>query len=160
MELSEIFRKNLKRHLRKMPRGSQSRLADVLSIGRKHMSDFLAKRKPLSETKREEIANELGYLYEDFLAEGRRLLEGIPPEAERPPHVEPTPHILKLRRISDHTGEGNSREGIIALFQDRESARQINLHLVEIEKADREQFVDIRGYIRGVFKSLDIKKEA
>ncbi len=155
MKASELFREYLKYHLERMPRGAQSRLADDLNIGRKHMNDFLGKRKPLSETKREEIANYLGYEYEIFLAKGRQLIE-----KRESSDVSVTPPTPKLRRISDRTGEGNTREGIISLFQDRESARKIILRLVEIEKVDRKRFVGIDYYIQGVFDSLEIKKEA
>lgn len=154
MEASELFRENLKQHLKRMPRGAQSRLADALNIGRKHMNDFLGKRKPLSETKREEIAKHLGYVYERFLAEGRQLVEKTKPSG-----VSVTHSATHLRRISDRTGEGTTREGIISLFADRETARQMILQLVEIEKVDREHFVAAKSYIHGIFDSLKIKKK-
>lgn len=76
MELSEIFRNALSAVLRKKKRGTQSRLADELNIPRTSMSDFIKGRQPFSETKREQVANALGYRYEEFLAMGRHLQSG------------------------------------------------------------------------------------
>lgn len=67
MKSSEIFRKNIGSYLDKMPRGTQSELADKIGIGRQHMNDFVKGRKMLSEEKREKIAEALGYSYPDFL---------------------------------------------------------------------------------------------
>jgi transcriptional regulator with XRE-family HTH domain len=76
MEIAEIFRETLKHILKAESRGTQSRIADDLGIPRTAMNDFLGGRKPLSETKREQIANYLGYKYETFIAKGRNLLTG------------------------------------------------------------------------------------
>lgn len=152
-----MFRIFLKKILNEKPRGTQSKIADKLKIPRTSMSDYLAGRRPLSEAKRALIAEALGFQYEEFLTHARQFMEGKPAESERPPPVEPP---SKPRRISDRTGEGDSREGIIALFQDRERARQMILRLVAIEKADREQFVGVDYYLKGVCNTLNIKKSA
>jgi hypothetical protein len=158
MKSSEMFREALRNVLSKKPTGEQGRLADALNIKRTVMNDFIHGRRNFSENRKELIADALGYKYEEFLAEGRRLLEGKPAEPEHPLPIEPPSE--KLRRISDRTGEGNTREGIIALFQDRERARQMILRLVAIEKADKEQFVGVDYYLKGVCNTLNIKKSA
>jgi len=74
MKATELFRETLKTLLKDMPRGSQSEIADKIGIGRQHMNSFLQGRKNLSEDKREEIANMLGYSYIEFLLKGRDLI--------------------------------------------------------------------------------------
>ena len=54
----------------------------------------------------------------------------------------------------------NPREGIISLFQDRETARQMNLDMVEIEKLDHDQYLMLIGEIRGTARALKPKKKA
>ncbi len=121
-----------------------------------YISQILNKKRNAPFKTQVILAKVCGYTYEDFLALGRRLLEGVSPEPKQPPPA----HIPKLRRISDRTGEGDTREGIISLFDDRETARQIILQLVKIEKTDREYFVAVRSYVQGILDALDIKKEA
>lgn len=65
-----------------------------------------------------------------------------------------------LRRIADRTGEEDTREGILSLFQDKEKAREAILKLAEIERADKAQFIGVTFFIQGVCSSLDIKKSA
>lgn len=76
MESADLFRESLRAILRSKPRGNQGGLAEAVNVGRKHLNDFLGGRKPLSESKREEIAKYLGYNYEDFLRIGRKLVSG------------------------------------------------------------------------------------
>lgn len=95
MEPSELFKKALKSILKERPRGSQGKLADDAGVGRKHLSDYLGGRAPLSEAKRSLIAEALGYTYEDFLALGRQLLEGKPIAEEK----EPFPHYNEIMRL-------------------------------------------------------------
>ncbi len=73
MENSELFRKTAKSLIDRMPKGAQVRIADELGIGRTYMNDFLKGRKMLSESKREQIAEKLGYSYIDFLILGREM---------------------------------------------------------------------------------------
>ena len=136
--------------------GARSYVARKIGKSQQFVSLIADGKSDGKEDTRRDIAEACGYTYEDFLALGRCLLESKSPEPEEPPPA----HIPKLRRVSDRTGEGNTREGIISLFDDRETARQIILQLVKIEKTDREYFVAARSYIQGIFDSLDIKKEA
>ena len=54
----------------------------------------------------------------------------------------------------------NPREGILSLFQDRGTARQMNLDMVEIEKLDHDQYLMLIGEIRGTARALKPKKKA
>ena len=69
MKTSEIFRIKLKADLKKKGKGAQSKLAKKTGVGIKHLNDFLGGRAPLSEKKRELIAEELGYSYINYLKE-------------------------------------------------------------------------------------------
>ncbi len=73
MKTSELFRKTLKQYLNDEGHGAQSRLADEIGIDRKNLNGFLNGRKMLSESKREEIAEKLGYSYIDFLLLGMKM---------------------------------------------------------------------------------------
>jgi transcriptional regulator with XRE-family HTH domain len=69
MKTSEIFRIKLKKDLKKKGKGAQSKLAKKIGLGVKHLNDFLGQRAPLSEEKREVIAQELGFTYIEYLQE-------------------------------------------------------------------------------------------
>jgi len=75
MNTEKLFRITLKTFLAKQPRGAQSTLADDLGMDRRHLSSFLKGRRPFSESRREAIAEHLGYSYLDFLNMGREQLE-------------------------------------------------------------------------------------
>lgn len=107
METSELFRKTLKAYLDKMPRGSQSRLADKLEMERRYLNDFLNGRKPFSESKREYIAQELGYSYIDFLIMGRNMFsEEIKNEIKQKPFETGPLDVDLLRYIIKSVEDG------------------------------------------------------
>ena len=98
MELIDIYRLALKAVLKQKKRGTQSALADQLKIPRTTMSDFIRGRQAISEGKREQIANELGYKYEEFLALGRRLSNGEDVDFTNK-KKEPFPNYEKIMRL-------------------------------------------------------------
>jgi len=78
MKTSELFRKTLKEYLDKQGHGAQARLADELGMDRNNFNGFLNGRKMISEAKREEIAEKIGYSYIDFLNLGREMFNEYP----------------------------------------------------------------------------------
>ena len=57
-------------------------------------------------------------------------------------------HQTNLRRLSDRQGRKHSREGILELFEDRQTARSIVLAMAEMEKIDPGVLREIKGVIR------------
>jgi len=110
MDSAELFRKTLKSHLKEMPRGTQSRIADELGMERRYLNDFLNGRKMLSESKREEIAEKLGYSYIDFLILGREIDAEIDAEYVKPSdkHVGPLKYAIETLENLVTTIFGNS----------------------------------------------------
>ncbi len=78
MKTSELFRKTLKEYLDKQGHGAQALLADELGMDRNNFNGFLNGRKMISESKREEIAEKLGYSYIGFLGLGIKASEFLP----------------------------------------------------------------------------------
>lgn len=74
MDTSELFRITLQHVLDQMPWGAQSKLADELGIEKTHLNGFLKGRRMFSESRREQIAEKLGYSYIDFLVMGREII--------------------------------------------------------------------------------------
>ncbi len=91
MNTAELFRITLKNFLEKAPRGTQSKIADNLGMKRRYINDFLKKRTMISEKKREQIAEYLGYTYLKFLIMGQQKLESdkrISEYARNDPRIE------------------------------------------------------------------------
>lgn len=55
---------------------------------------------------------------------------------------------LNLQRLSDRQGRKHTREGILELFEDRQTARIIVLAMAEMEKTDPGILREIKGVIR------------
>lgn len=158
--LYSYFFAALKDTVKQRGHGGQKVLAIDAGISDALLSQILSRksRKQASLRTQKALAKACGFdSYENFLAHGRRLLKGEPAESEQPSPVEPT---SELRRVSDRTGEGDTREGVLDLFQNKEKAREAVLLLAGIERTDREQYAEVIGYIRGTANSLDIKKSA
>ncbi len=57
-------------------------------------------------------------------------------------------HERHLRRLSDKQGRRHTREGILELFEDRQTARTIIIAMAKMEKTDPGVLREIKGVIR------------
>ncbi|WP_448873203.1 hypothetical protein [Desulfobulbus propionicus] len=76
-EIAEQFRSALNFLLRQEGRGAQVRLAVAQNIDRGYLNAVIKGRKPAAEEIRLKIADHFGMLYEEMLAFGRRVQEGL-----------------------------------------------------------------------------------
>ncbi|MDR2548931.1 MAG: hypothetical protein LBD10_01805 [Desulfobulbus sp.] len=75
--IAEQFRAALNFLLQQEGRGAQVRLALALNIDRGYLNAVIKGRKPAAEEIRLKIADHFGMLYEEMLAFGRRVQEGL-----------------------------------------------------------------------------------
>lgn len=76
----ESFIRALQREIDEQGYGAQKKLAEKLSVSRQHLNDIIGGRKSAGKRLQERIADAYGFEYENFLALGRMLLEGVPEE--------------------------------------------------------------------------------
>lgn len=57
-------------------------------------------------------------------------------------------HQRNLRRLADREGRQHTREGILELFQDRQTARTIIIAMAKMEQSDPGVLREIKGVIR------------
>lgn len=130
MNPSDYFRKAVI-HLLEEKEMKQLFLAKKMKENPPTLNDFIKGRKNYSDKKKEKIATILGTTYVDMLQLGREL-----DEAERPQprpagkNYVPLPH-----------------KDIINQFQDKETARQINQMLVDIERTDPSKYKEVVDFI-------------
>lgn len=132
---------------------TQAQLADEIGVKPSYISKLENNKKEPSLLFVKAVCLRFD-LTENWLLTGKGEI-AVPEEKPKEEHEQER----HLRRIGDRTGEGNTREGILSLFQDRETVRQMLLKLVEIEK-DREHFLAVKIYVQAIFDSMNIKKSA
>ena len=107
MEISGKFRLFLKECLDKDENLTQVEISRRTGISKTLLNDYLNERKPLSESKRELIAESLGFKYEVAIKIGREIIEG----------PSPAPGDLPLPNIQAEISSKAVAEKIQALTQ-------------------------------------------
>lgn len=129
--VEESFVRAFQREIDTNGYGAQKKVASELSISRQHINDVLGGRKVAGKRLQERIANFYGYSYENFLALGRMLLDGVPKK-----EVEQKASVLRERpdthRVeqSFNIGAGNHtvQEGDQELFLTSDERRLLETY--------------------------------
>lgn len=129
--IKESFVRAFQREIDTNGYGAQKKVASELTISRQHINDVLGGRKVAGKRLQERIANFYGYSYENFLALGRMLLDGVPEE-----EVERKASVLRKRQDthrvekSINVGGGNHtvQEGDQELFLTSDERRLLETY--------------------------------
>ena len=130
-------------------RGMQTKLAKTINKSPSFFSE-LKRGKPVNALHLKAVEILFGFqkLAEILSIDNNEVVQG----SEN--NIRPVP--IPERRVTQQ----NPREGILSLYKNRETARQMNLDMVEIEKLDHDQYLILTGEIRGTARALKPKKKA
>ncbi|MBW1649539.1 MAG: helix-turn-helix transcriptional regulator [Deltaproteobacteria bacterium] len=73
MEISEYFRLAIQLYIKKLGWGSQKRIATAIGIQQSYLSEFLNRKRAISENARVRFAEYINFNYEELIALGRKL---------------------------------------------------------------------------------------
>ena len=142
--------------------GNHDALAAAAGVTPSTISGLLSRKKAGRTKTQAKIALAFGYEFVDFLVLGRCIITKseypsprVYAEELAEAFVGGRPPIREAGQITErrqHTDD--IREGIIALFDNREKARRIILRIAEIEKLDKKCLERFDSYIDGVLDAL------
>lgn len=133
---------------------SQKALALTAGVSRSVINEILKGRRLGRPDTHQKIAKAFDFDLFEFYNKGREIQEGntafennhkfvSPVKRGRPKKTEKLPHDEVIRR-----------------FQDKETARKLNMMLVELENKDPEKYKQAEAYVLALYESIKLKKTA
>ncbi len=139
MKSIDLYRKALISFLDE--KNTQSSLADALKFPRPNINDFLKGRRNFSEEKLQRIAAYFGKTYLEMLVLGQELFDkenNVSPKKE-------TKTLSKNNDLNDHQDKQHSE--VIKQFKQKKLAKECNMKMLELEKLDPSELLDVKEYL-------------
>lgn len=146
MEITDRFRRFLKAIIKER-KIKQTDIAKMCDSSKTLINDYLKNRKPLSETKREMIAEKLGFHYEISLLIGRELINKTIMTIQE--YAEKSNNVIKIdKKIIEH-------QNLVSGFKDQDKGIRVNKKLIYVESLDETSIDRIEGYINREIEEIE-----
>lgn len=157
--LRELFPKNF---------DSQKALALTAGVSRSVINEIFKGNRHGRPDTHQKIAQAFGYDLFEFYDKGRQILEES--KKDSPGREDENQdricvpgagsEALKEKRGRPRKVENLDHDEIIRRFKDKESARRVNMMLVELESKDPDLYRQAEVYVSALYDTLKVKKTA
>lgn len=145
-------------HINKEWKGEKGKFANTVGISGSYISFIIGRKKCPIVEKQEKIAKKLGYKsLADFIDFGKNLTQAelatVLPAMQMSSSALPAPHsVIDLKTEAD-----KKHASVIAGFENKELALEVNQILLELEKRDPSKLVIARDMLNGLLAGTPVQ---